>query len=29
MGFRVQEVLNEEHLSVIVQEGQLLELFKG
>ena len=28
MGFIVQEVLKEEHLSVIVQEGQLIKLFK-
>ena len=29
MGFIAQEVLKEEHLSVIAQEGQLIKLFKG
>ena len=29
MGFIVQEVLKEEHLRVIAQEGQLIKLFKG
>ena len=29
MGFIAQEVLKGEHLSVIAQERQLIELFKG
>ena len=29
MGFIVQEVLKEEQLRVIVQEGPLIKLFKG
>ena len=29
MGFIAQEVLIEEHLRVIVQEGQIIKLFKG
>ena len=29
MGFIAQDLLKEEHLSVIAQEGQLIKLFKG
>ena len=29
MWFIVQEVLKEEHLRVIVQEGQIIKLFKS
>ena len=29
MGFIAQEVLIEEHLRVIAQEGQIIKLFKG
>ena len=29
MGFIAQEVLKEEHLRVIVQEGQIIKLFKS
>ena len=29
MGFIAQEVLIKEHLRIIVQEGQIVKLFKG